>query len=257
EVLQHDFEERQPIIFYASHPDFQQTTTYGGFISEGTGGFTEVFKQRVVMPFTYSYEETDHVLGHELVHAFQYDISGLGRAGGGLEAAARRIQVPLWCTEGMAEYLSVGPVDPLTAMWVRDAALQGEIPTIERMTYDPRIFPYRWGQALWAYVGGRWGDAAIGQILKLTGQGVPYPNAFERILNISLEELSGDWHTAIRRAYLPLLAERPEAREVADPLITGERRGGRLNIAPVLSPDGRWVIFLSELDDLDVQVYLA
>src|SRR5690606_21320124 len=70
EVLQHDFEERQPIIFYASHPDFQQTTTYGGFISEGTGGFTEVFKQRVVMPFTYSYEETDHVLGHELVHAF-------------------------------------------------------------------------------------------------------------------------------------------------------------------------------------------
>src|SRR5690606_31091457 len=81
--------------------------------------------------------------------------------------------------------------------------------------------------------------------------------AFERILNISLDELSGDWHAAIRRAYLPMLAERPEAREIAEPLITGEGEGGRLNVAPVLSPDGRWVVFLSELDFIDVQLHLA
>lgn len=256
-VLDHRFEHRQPLVLYASHPHFQQTTTYSGGIGEGTGGFTEVFKQRVVMPFTQSYAETDHVLGHELVHAFQYDITGLGRAGGGLEVAARRFQVPLWFTEGMAEYLSVGPIDPLTAVWVRDAALQGELPTIDQMTRDPRVFPYRWGHALWAYVGGRWGDAVIGQILKLTGQGVPYPEAFERILNITLEELSGDWHTSIRRAYLPLLAELGEAREVARPLITADREGGRLNVGPALSPDGRYVAFLSELDFLDVELHLA
>jgi Tol biopolymer transport system component len=256
-VLDHRFEHRQPLVLYANHPHFQQTTTYAGGIGEGTGGFTEVFKQRVVMPFTHSYAETDHVLGHELVHAFQYDITGLGRSAGGLEMAARRYQVPLWFSEGMAEYLSVGPIDPLTALWVRDAALQGEIPTIERMTRDPRVFPYRWGHALWAYVGGRWGDAVIGQILKLTGQGVPYPEAFERILNITLEELSGDWHTAMRRAYLPLLAERGEAREIARPLITADREGGRLNVGPSLSPDGRYVAFLSELDFLDVELHLA
>ncbi|MDR0786603.1 MAG: peptidase S9 [Gemmatimonadota bacterium] len=255
-ILDHRFEERQPVIMYANHPHFQQTTVVAG-IGEGTGGVTEAYKQRVVLPFSYSYEETDHVLGHELVHAFQYDISGLGRAGGGIEAAARRFQVPLWFIEGMAEYLSVGPVDPHTAMWLRDGALRGELPSIERMTYDPRIFPYRWGQALWAYVGGRWGDAAIGQILKLTGQGVPYPTAFERVLNTTLEELSGDWHASIRRSYLPMLADRPEAREIAEGLITGERRGGSLNIAPVLSPDGQWVVFLSELDNLDVEIHLA
>ncbi|MEX2582548.1 MAG: peptidase S9 [Gemmatimonadota bacterium] len=256
-ILDHTFDERQPVIMYATHPHFQQTNILGGGIGEGTGGVTEAFKQRVVMPFAYSYEETDHVLGHELVHAFQYDISGLGRAGGGIEAAAQRFQVPLWFIEGMAEYLSVGPVDSHTAMWLRDGALRGDLPTIERMTYDPSIFPYRWGQALWAYVGGRWGDLAIGQILKLTGQGVPYPTAFQRILNISLEELSGDWHSAIRRAYLPMLADRPEAREVADALITSEGEGGRMNVAPVLSPDGEWIVFLSELDFIDVQLHLA
>lgn len=256
-VLEHEFEERQPLILYASHPHFQQTVALGGDINEGTGGVTEAFKQRIIMPMANSYEETDHVLGHELVHAFQYDISGFGRAGAGLEEAARRFQVPGWFVEGMAEYLSVGPVDPHTAMWLRDAALTGRIPTVEQLTYDPSFFPYRWGQAFWAYVGGRWGDAAIGQILKQVGQGVPYPDAFQRILNTSLEEIVDDWGTSIRRTYLPLLAERREAREEARPLITFRGEGGRVNIAPVVSPDGKLVAFLSELEFLDVEMYVA
>ena len=256
-VLDYEFEARQPVILYASHPHFQQTATLSGEIGEGTGGVTEAFKQRVIMPFAHSYEETDHVLGHELVHAFQYDISGFGRAGGGLEEAAARFNVPGWFVEGMAEYLSVGPVDPHTAMWLRDAALTGRIPTLEQLNYDPRIFPYRWGQAFWAYVGGRWGDAAIGQILKQVGQGVPYEDAFVRILNAGLDEIVEDWGESIRRTYLPLITERREAREEARPLITSRQRGGRINLGPSLSPDGRRVVFLSELSDYDVEVYVA
>src|SRR5688572_28456128 len=58
-LLDHQFEERQPLSLYASHPHFQQTTTLSGEIGEGTGGVTEAFKQRVILPFAYSYEETD------------------------------------------------------------------------------------------------------------------------------------------------------------------------------------------------------
>ncbi|HET6229002.1 MAG TPA: hypothetical protein VFE05_02920, partial [Longimicrobiaceae bacterium] len=101
-ILDHEFQQRQPVILYASHPHFQQTAALGGDIDEGTGGVTEAFKQRVILPLAGSYEETNHVLGHELVHAFQYDITGVGRAGGGLEAAARRFDVPGWFVEGMA-----------------------------------------------------------------------------------------------------------------------------------------------------------
>ena len=256
-ILDHEFTERQPLVLYGSHPAFQQTTTLSGEVGEGTGGVTEAYKQRVVMPLTGSYQETDHVVGHELVHAFQYDISGLGRFRGSLTPGAQAFGgAPLWFTEGMAEYLSIGAVDPLTAMWLRDAVLSGEVPTLEELTYNPNFFPYRWGQALWAYVGGRWGDAVIGQILTLTGQGTPYQQAFERVLSITMEDLSEDWHVAIRRSYLPLLAERPEAREIARPLITESRDGGRLNIGPSLSPDGRWVAFLSERE-LDVDLWLA
>ena len=73
-VLNHEFRERKPIILYANDADFHQTNAISGQIGEGTGGVTEGLKQRVVMPMTGSYKETDHVLGHELVHSFQYDI---------------------------------------------------------------------------------------------------------------------------------------------------------------------------------------
>ena len=256
-ILDHEFEARQPVILYANHPEFQQTAALQGDISEGTGGVTEVFKQRVLLPFAGPYTETDHVLGHELVHAFQYDITGLGRAGGGLEAAAARFNAPLWFTEGMAEYLSIGPVDPNTSMWLRDAALTNTLPNEAQLSYDPRFFPYRWGQALWAYVGGRWGDAAIGQILKQVGQGVPYQDAFERILNSDLDQIINDWHDSIRRTYLPLLTVQREARETATPLVVSREKVGGYNVSPSVSPDGSQFAFLSTRSQLDIELFLA
>lgn len=257
-ILDHEFEARQPLILYASSPEFQQTSVLQGDIGEGTGGVTEVFKQRVVLPFAGPYRETDHVIGHELVHAFQYDITGLGRAGGGLEAAAARFNAPLWFIEGMAEYLSIGPVDPNTAMWMRDAALTNTLPNQAQLSYDPRFFPYRWGQALWAYIGGRWGDAAIGQILKQVGQGVPYQDAFERILNSDLDQIIRDWHDSIRRTYLPLLTQQREARELATPLVvTRTNNRGDYNVSPSVSPDGKQFAYLSSAGFIDIQLYLA
>ena len=37
------------------------------------------------------------------------------------------MQLPLWFVEGMAEYLSIGPHDANTAMWLRDAALNDKL----------------------------------------------------------------------------------------------------------------------------------
>jgi len=71
---------RQPLILYANHPHFEQTNALQGELGEGTGGVTEVFKRRMVLPFGGSLAETDHVIGHELVHAFQFSLTGQGRS---------------------------------------------------------------------------------------------------------------------------------------------------------------------------------
>ena len=67
--------------------------------------------------------------------------------------------LPLWFIEGMAEYLSSAPVDPHTAMWMRDAARAREGTAHASTSSTTReYFPYRYGQALWAYIAGRCGD---------------------------------------------------------------------------------------------------
>src|SRR5207245_1448619 len=225
-VLHHEFQGRKSIILYASHSDFQQTNAISGDIGEGTGGVTEFFKHRMVLPFTGSYAELEHVLQHEMVHQFQYDIYSRGRIGAGVQTLIS-VNPPLWFMEGMAEYLSRGPIDPETAMWLRDAALEGHLPSIEDMTSDPYIFPYRYGHALWAYIGEKWGDEVIGEILQSSAN-TGLEAAFKRALGRSLEDLSNDWRDAIQTTFLPQLGDHYRARRIAQPLLTQRRSRGRI-----------------------------
>ncbi len=236
-VFQHEFDEI-PLIFYADHPDFQQTNVIGSAIQEGTGGVTEGLRTRVIMPWTGTYAENDHVLGHELVHVFQYDLAQSPQ-GGGLMGLGR---LPDWLVEGMAEYLSLGRVDPHTAMWMRDAALRGELPSIQQLSTDPRFFPYRYGQALWAYVAGRWGDRAVTEVLRIATH-AGFEEALVRVLGVGSQQLSEDWIAAIRQDYLPLLEGKQRPGDAGRPVIFDEGPGAQ-NISPSISPDGRWVAYV-------------
>jgi Tol biopolymer transport system component len=256
-VLHHKFQGKKPIILYASHADFQQTNALGGDTpSEGTQGVTEFFKHRMVLPFTGSYADFEHVLQHEMVHQFQFDVFSRGRPGGGLQTLAS-VRPPLWFIEGMAEYLSVGPIDPHTAMWLRDAALEGRLPTIEQLTFDPRIFPYRFGHAIFSYIGERWGDEAIGEILQSSVSGGGIEGALRRVTGMSVEQLSNEWRDAIQLTYLPQIADHGRARRFAQPVLTRRVTGGTINLAPALSPDGREIAFFSERGDFFVNLWLA
>ncbi len=237
-LLRHEYKERKPIILYASHSDFQQTNALGGEApGEGTGGVTDFFKQRIILPFTGSYEELEHVLQHEMVHQFQYDIWCRGRAGAGL-ATIININPPLWFVEGMAEYLSIGGVDPNTAMWLRDAAIEGKIPTIQQLENDYRIFPYRYGQSLVAYIGERWGDEAIGAILQGTlAGGGGLEGSIRRVLGVDYKGLSEQWHDDVQKTYLPEVATRQKARDIAQPIAHGAAIRG--HAAPGAGPLAR------------------
>ena len=63
-----------PVILYNSPNDFAQTNITMSLIEEGVGGFTEILKNRMVIPYTGDYEEFRHVLVHELTHVFQFAV---------------------------------------------------------------------------------------------------------------------------------------------------------------------------------------
>jgi len=251
-VLNHQFEERKPIIAYASHSDFQQTNTSGGEIDESTGGFTDFLRHRNIFPLSGSYEDNQHVLQHEMTHQFQFDIWSRGKVAGGVQGIISA-NAPLWFGEGMAEYFSLGPIDPNTAMWLRDAALEGKLPTAEDFY---QIFPYRFGHALLAYIGERWGDEAIAQITKL-GSGGGIEAALPRVLGLSFEQLVAQWHDAVQKQYLPEIGNRTKGKAVAQELLTLKRSGGGWHLAPALSPDGNKIAYLSERNFYFVDLWLA
>jgi len=249
-VFEHEF-RRKPIVLYANSADFQQTTTTSGLIGEGTGGFTDAFQNRVVLPLTGSYADNDHVLGHEIVHVFQYDIAA------SLSRERRRFNLnalPLWIVEGMAEYFSKGRYDPLTAMWIRDATDNDRLPGLRKLTRDPRYFPYRYGQALMAYIGGRYGDSAVINYFLAAGS-YGLEDASPRVLGISSDQLFEDWHAASRELYETTFLRRPQT--LGAPLLGRQKTRADLNIAPVLSPDGKWIAFLSTRELFSIDLFLA
>jgi hypothetical protein len=248
-LLRNEF-TKKPVILYANHPDFQQTNVIGGTISEGTGGVTESGRTRIVLPLTGIYADNDHVLGHELVHAFQYDIAS--KTEGGLPSIG---QLPLWVIEGMAEYLSLGREDAHTAMWLRDAAYRDDLPTIRQLTTDSRYFPYRYGEAMWAYIGGRWGDRIIPTLYRESLRS-GLDGALRRVLGYSSDSLSREWHAAIRAAYLPGVEGRTPPN-LAGERVIAQKDEGAMNLSPTLSPEGRFVAFFSRRGLFSVDLYLA
>src|SRR5262249_45388088 len=234
QILGHELRGRQPLVLYASHPDFEQTNAIYGELGEGTGGVTEPLKRRIVLPMGGPLADTDHVIGHELVHAFQFDITSGPNTAPGQNGAER---LPLWFIEGMAEYLSLGPVDANTAMWLRDAARKEQLPAIKDLD-NPKYFPYRWGQAFWAYVGGRWGDDAVADRLRNAGENGDQKRGIGGVLGVKEKELPEACQKATRPAYEPLASVTTPPAESGKLVIKGEKLGGDLNVGPAISPDG-------------------
>jgi Tol biopolymer transport system component len=251
-ALNHELRGRQPLILYASGPHFRQTNAIEGQIGEGTGGVTEAYKRRIVLPFAGPLEATDHVLGHELVHAFQYDITNTNVSGNNAGALA----LPLWFIEGMAEYLSIGPVDSHTAMWMREAARRERLPEIKDLD-NPRYFPYRYGQAFWAFVGGRYGDRVIGDMLRMAVGRGGVEAAIQELLGVDQKELSKQWHAAEFEVYRPIAEVTKMPAATARQVISKERGAGEMNVSPELSPDGTKLMFFSEKDLFSIDLFLA
>ena len=250
QVFRDTFLKKNPFILYNNAPEFQQTTAIDGDIGVGTGGVTEGLKNRVVMPITQLNQQTRHVLGHELVHAFQYhsllegDTTNLENIG----------NLPLWMIEGMAEYLSVGKVDAFTAMWMRDAYLNKDIPSLKDLTTSNKYFPYRYGQAFWSYIGSTYGDTVIVPLFKATSR-LGYERAIEKTFGYSEKTLSALWKTSIENTYKPFLKDTTQTP--IGKLLLDDKNAGEMNVAPAVSPNGKFIAFLSEKELFSIDLFLA
>jgi Tol biopolymer transport system component len=241
---------RVPIIVYNSHNAFQQTNVVSEYLEEGIGGVTELFKNRVVVPFEGDYKKFRHVIHHELVHAVINDMF----YGGSIQSIISNnitLQLPLWFNEGLAEYEAL-QWDTDSDMFLRDATVHEYLPAIDRL-YG--YFAYRGGQSVWNYIANKYGEQKIGEILNRIKSTRSVEAGFKGSLGIGIEELSERWQKEQKVLYWPDIAKREEPADYARRLTDHRKDGGFYNTSPVISPQGDKIAFITNRNDY-FDVYL-
>ena len=198
------------IIVYNSHNDFQQTNVVDSYMYEGIGGVTELFKNRVVLPFEGSYDQFRHVIHHELVHGMVNDMM-FGGSIQGIITGKIRLRIPLWVNEGLAEYLSLN-WDTKSDMILRDMAIHEQMPEVEHLD---AFMAYKGGQSLWRYIASTYGREKVGEILQEMKQSQNAERGFKRALGMDYEDLTEKWHKYLKKEYWPDVAGREEIEDIA------------------------------------------
>jgi len=233
---------RVTIIIYNSTNDFQETNVTDEYLSEGIEGFTEMFKNRMVIQFMGSYKMFRHLIHHELTHAVMNDLY----YGGSVQNIISNnisLNLPLWFNEGMAEYQSLG-WDIDEDMFIRDAAINDYLPDINNLD---GYLAYRGGQAVFYYIAEKYGKEKIGELVnKIKGSGSLEAGLKESI-GLDVKELNERWKKDIRQRYWPDIAIRKDPDDYSKRM-TKKEGLGFYNTSPAISPQGDKIAFISNRD---------
>ena len=243
-LLRYQLINRVPLIVYNSHNDFQQTNVVYEYMEEGIGGVTELFKNRVVIPFEGDYKKFRHVIHHELVHAVMNDMF----YGGSLQSIIANnitLQLPMWVSEGFAEYAAL-KWDTNSDMFMRDVTVTENLVPINRL-YG--YFAYRGGQSIFWYLENKYGEQKVGDILNRIKSSRNVEQGLRSAIGIGVEELSERWQKDLKVQYWPDIAKREDPIDYARRLTDHKKDGGFYNTGPSISPQGDRIAFISNRDE--------
>jgi dipeptidyl aminopeptidase/acylaminoacyl peptidase len=242
--LQRDFryniKDRIVWIVYNSHHDFRQTNVLDPYYDEFTKGVTELYKNRITLPFEGDYNLFRHVIHHELVHAVMNDLLYDGSVQSLL--AGEVTQPPLWVSEGLAEFQAVG-WDTDLDMVVRDAVLNNYLPDLQTLQYS---MPYQGGAAVFKYLADTYGRGKVGEILQKAKGKFSFDRVLQSSLGIGYDELTRRWHRYLRKQYWPEVIDKKEPSEIAKQLTNHTRMHNFRNSVPAITPSGDKIAFVSD-----------
>ncbi len=245
-VIRFNLTKRIPIIVYNTQNEFQQTNVINQYMSEGILGVTEMFKNRVVLPFMGDYYQYRHVVHHELVHAVlnQYIY------GGNFQTAVQvgqNIQFPLWMNEGLAEYISIGGIDTENDMYIRDLAISEKLRGLE---YLSGYLAYRGGQTFYWYVAEKYGESKIADLLTRVKSGYQLNSAFKESFGMELKDFSDQWVKDLKKYYWPDIEKFKAPDDFALRITNHKKEETFYNSSPTISPDGEKMAYISDADGL-------
>lgn len=245
-----------PFILYGSAREFQATNVFR--VTESVQGVTSPRDLKMSLPYFGHHEQFRHVATHELVHQFTIqklmDLDGDSGFDAGLDL------LPLWFIEGIAEWYSLGGLDPESEVFLRDVVWNPdpsqhyEVPSFADDRYRGYIPTYKLGQARIAFIAETYGKDRIqafleaASTLRASGPGAAAGGedgggAFgvltRRVLDEPPAQVDARWREWLRRRYFPAYVKTRQ-----DLAHLREVRGAPAEIEAFdASPDGQLVLF--------------
>lgn len=233
-----------PVVLYNSPNGFSQTNITMELIEESTGGFSEILKNRMVVPFTGDYEDFRHVLVHELTHIFQFTIFFPSR----LEAIFSGdilYSVPLWVFEGHCEYLSNG-WDLDADIFMRDLVMNNRLIPIHVLGAYGGWVVYKEGQAFYYYIAEKYGRKKVSEFVHLMKAKRDLEQAFLAAFGLTPEDFNKQWLRFYQIKYWPKVGRLEYFDDFARIVYDHQKTSSLYNTSTALSPDGDKIAFISD-----------
>ncbi len=197
------FDYKIPFFVYYGYQQFLQNRIVD--VTEQTGGVTEAFKNRFLVPYTGSMKFLQHVICHELIHEIQFNIlySGVWRT----PLLLKSIFYPNWLLEGLAEFKSSLYTKTLQEMLVRDMAVSNKLIPLEHLHNFAHLKPhmilpaYEQSAKLMEFIETEYGKERLVNILKLYKSKFDANSVLSIVLGLDLRKLQQKFFEEIQTFY--------------------------------------------------------
>jgi WD40 repeat protein len=251
-----DLEDKVPLLLYLSPGQFSETNVTLDIIEEGVGGFSELIRDRIVIPFDGSYGELHHVIGHELTHIFEFRMFYRSRLSA-LMGAVDEFSIPLWVMEGFAEF-QCGWAEVRSETFMRDLVISDRLVPLQDLNDGMGYLVYREGQSFFDYVAEKYGRKKVYEFLHALNSKRRMDGAFSAVFGLTVEKVSSEWVEWLRIRYWPQIVRLGNSKRLGERLTNHTEDHSIYNTAPAISPSGTKVAMISDrLEYADVYVLSA
>ncbi len=236
-----------PFFLYASHNDFEQNNI--GDVGEGVGGFTELYKNRFVVPLNGSEKWVTHVIEHEMTHALVFEFFFGGRFWRSVYLF-KSLFYPLWFIEGLSEYQSAS-YDISDEMILRDAVInKGIIPlhklgSFGHLESNQITLAYNEGHSAISYIAEKYGRGKVSDLLYLLKDSYDISSVLGTTLKKDIFKLDKEWEAYLKTKYADPVKDKKAVGKYGVKITDR----GYSNQHGRISPDGKRIVYLTDRRD--------
>ncbi len=238
DFFDYTLEKRIIFIIYNKNSEYKQSNI-GLITSEedsyNTGGFNRIIKNKVML-----YYEGDHVdfqrqiaaaITQVIINEMLYNADVKDRI-----SSSSLIYMPDWYIKGLTNYVAFG--------WsfeaenrLKDGIKSGKFKNINHLEYDDAIDA---GQSFWRFIGKKYGDALIPNIIYLTKIYKNVNDGFLYVMGKKLKDLLKEWQAFYNEEY-----SADKGLPAYDQNVIRKSKKEQVFQEVSVSPDGKYIAFVT------------